>query len=554
MIKKKGVFLIYVLFTAVLITVFLLTAVKDMQDSFFLTKRFSGDNKAYWASLAGIEYCEYKIKEDVSWPFLNTESSSEPELFGSFKVELKKHGDDGYYIHGVSEKEKEEFHIYFSNKNSNEISDEAKKLNGSDKEISIVPDTFPSDDVKDLSYCSYNSMTQAKTLIFDDSKSQEEGSEDYASINLIVSKNNNHKAKITFPGIYIVSDGRSGGYKSVIEKMFIVDNNNICPAGIYAGGEIDIQLLGNNSTFKISQTSNLKPEIYCKKDMKIEKRGVNSADTEKYTIPMSARAKGTIYFGAKNNFTLTDDLEKNNDFSTNGNFEKYVNFKKQFGINLDTYTDSKDNLFPKLSWNNIESIANNIQFQSIPSGSYVAIYENLSDLNGKLKTDFKKRYPPNYQGYILIRLPNAYLDESGEFKEKEFKSDLEAAKLNQTALSEATGTGHSKIAEANTHIETHTETHTDEEGNSYTETHEVKVYDPEGDDIEAIKKSDRGLIIELLKKIHGKPDGSLKDDYENCNDYIISSNKPEIENCGGEAKDVFSIKTVKLNNVHDTVD
>ena len=41
MFHKKGVFLIYVLFTAVLISIFLITAVSDMHNSFFLTKKFT---------------------------------------------------------------------------------------------------------------------------------------------------------------------------------------------------------------------------------------------------------------------------------------------------------------------------------------------------------------------------------------------------------------------------------------------------------------------------------------------------------------------------------
>ena len=45
--KKKGVFLIYVLFTAVLISIFLLTAVSNMHNTVFMTTKFTGENKAY---------------------------------------------------------------------------------------------------------------------------------------------------------------------------------------------------------------------------------------------------------------------------------------------------------------------------------------------------------------------------------------------------------------------------------------------------------------------------------------------------------------------------
>ncbi len=531
MTKKKGVFLIYVLFTAVLISVFLLTAVKDMHDSYFLTKRFSGDNKAYWASIAGIEYCEYKIKTDVSWPFLQTNEETSNDKFGSFQVELKKYGNDGYSVHGLSEKENEEFYIYFSNKNSNKIADEAKKLEGSDSEISIVHESFPDD-----SYCSYNSMTQSKTLTFDNSKNQEEGCEDYASLTLVVSKNN-HKAKVTFPGIYIVSDGRSGSYKSVIEKMFILDNNNTSPAGIYAGGNININLLGNNSTFKISQTSNLKPEIYCKKNITIDKSGVSSTDNEDYTIPMSARTKGTIYFGANSEFTLIDDIKNTNNFSTTGQSGEYVNFKKQFGINLDTYTESKDRLFPKLSWDTVESsVTNNVNFQSIPGGSYVAIYEDLTSIAGKVGEDVGKRYPASYKGgYVLVRLNNSYLKPDGSFDDQKFKNDLDKARQLQKDAN-------SKIFD-NNNVDV---TDYDENGNPIGSHKEITA---KGRALQQIKASDRGVIIEFLRKRYGLPETNYSDDYEGCEKYIIASQKPEIDGIAGDAKGVFSINTLKIDNV-----
>lgn len=548
--KKKGVFLIYVLFTAVLISIFLLTAVKDMHNSFFLTKRFSGDNKAYWASLAGIEYCQYKIKNDVCWPFLKKDVETDNEQFGNFNVTIKKQGSDGYFIHGKSEKNIEEFCIYFSKKNSSKISDEAKKLEGSNNEISIVPDNFPND-VKDLSYCSYNSMTQAEILkpklgLSSSNDNEDEGNEDYACINLIVSKNN-HKAKVTFPGIYIVSDGRSGGYRSVIEKMFIVDNNNTSPAGIYAGGNININLLGNNSTFKISQTSNLKPEIYCKKNMTVTKQALTVEDHEKYIIPMSAHSKGTIYFGQDSEFQLNDyiDSKNENSFSTNGTSGEYTNFNKQYGINLDTYTEAKDRLFPELPWNKVENnVAKKITFKDIPSGSYVAIYEDLTGLSDKLTTHFKSRYEGYDGGYVLVRLDNNYLKTNGEFDKKKFEDDLKKAKEEKERLIK-NGT----IKEANSHMETRTATGTNPDGSTYTYTYQEKVYDPEGNDLTAIKNSDRGIIIELLKTMHGVTGANYKDDYENCQDYIICSNK-KYEECYAETKGVFDIKTVKLQNVN----
>ena len=110
--KKKGVFLVYVLFTAVLISVFLITAVSDMHNSFFLTKKFNGENKAYWAAEAGIQYCEYKLKSDLGWPFLSpkTYATTSKEKFGKFEVTSSSNedGGKGYYIHGKSVEDEEE--------------------------------------------------------------------------------------------------------------------------------------------------------------------------------------------------------------------------------------------------------------------------------------------------------------------------------------------------------------------------------------------------------------------------------------------------------------
>ena len=72
--KKKGVFLIYVLFTAVLISIFLLTAVSNMHNTVFMTTKFTGENKAYWATEAGLQYCKYKLK--FSMPFKKVKSFS----------------------------------------------------------------------------------------------------------------------------------------------------------------------------------------------------------------------------------------------------------------------------------------------------------------------------------------------------------------------------------------------------------------------------------------------------------------------------------------------
>ena len=101
--NKKGMFLIYVLFTAVLITIFLLTAVGNLQNTYFQTKKFLGENKAYWVAEAGIQYCEYKLKTDLGWPFVNTRTTDNnqtgTETFGKFTVTSSLiNGNKGFLI------------------------------------------------------------------------------------------------------------------------------------------------------------------------------------------------------------------------------------------------------------------------------------------------------------------------------------------------------------------------------------------------------------------------------------------------------------------------
>ena len=403
--KKKGVFLVYVLFTAVLISVFLITAVSDMHNSFFITKKFNGDNKAYWAAEAGIQYCEYKLKSDLGWPFFTASktsiTSTGTEQFGKFQVtsSLKDNGN-GYYVHGTCEEEAEEFCVYFS-KNVQKTT-----LNGEDVN-NIVPNEFPSEP-SNLSYCSYTSIKET-----DESNNTDDEFKDviYSKLNFIVSKEpTTYRAIITSPGVYIVSDGRCGMYRSVVEKMLIADYNNKCGGGLYAGGDVKINLSGNNSNFRVSQTSNSKPEIYCKKDMELLRQYFNngSKDITKYAFPCSI-INGTIYFGE--NFDINDQILNYSKNIKSTDINGQDKFLKENGVNLDQYTNATDGQFPKLTWENIEKLKDKQEdITTIKSGTYVAIYES------------------SLKSYSLFRLGKSYMDRNGNFDEKEFETDMELAR------------------------------------------------------------------------------------------------------------------------------
>lgn len=387
--KRKGMFLIYVLFTAVLISVFLITAVQDMQNNIFITQKFACENKAYWAAEAGLQYCEYKLKSDLGWPFVNAKVTDNnkigTEQFGKFNVTSSlENGDKSYYIHGVSTEDDEEFCIYFTQKSKNSTN--------------LVPSTFPSKP-QNLSYCSYNSIADENL----DSLMKNNDNITYKDIQFTVSNSPQYKAVIITPGVYIISDGRYRGYRAVIEKMFVADYGNTYGGGIYAGGDIDITLVNQNNSIKVNQISNSRPKVYCKKDIKIERNSewINapfSTETSKkfnYLFPFSIN-DGTIYM---NNLPYYFEVKQyvhngknhgTDKISNNGNLHKENDtFKQQYGINIEEYTKEDDSLFPKVSWEDIEKIKKQEEkliddnkkslVETVDGGSYIAIFNDQDE-------------------------------------------------------------------------------------------------------------------------------------------------------------------------------
>ena len=519
--KKKGIFLIYVLFTAVLLSVFLLTAVGEMHNSFFLTRRFTGENKAHWAAEAGIQYCEFKLKQNLSWPFLNNTDSLN-ETFGEYKIESRKHGKDGYYIHGISTDEDEEFHIYFSKKNT-------KTSSG----LNIVPENFPS---SELRYCSYNSFNEDYiSHTYETKDTYQEDEEEYNNVEMAVG--NNHTACISSPGVYIISDGRSRIYESVIEKMLVVDNNNRMGGGLYAGGNIDIGICGRDSKFQISQTSNKKPEVYCKKNMNIIKSNDATTDTD-YNFPIYTKLNGTIYYGK--DFNIRDTYAEDNSFS-NKNINPGL-ARRKYGLNLKEYTSAKDDLFPKLEWSKIQEMVTQVEnkvdkkgdhvLEPIESGSYVAIYEKETD------------------GYTLCRLNRNYLDRDGTPRKS---VNLTGKTLLEEDVLKAE---EDRIAEIKHINDTHQEPEygTDENGNSVITGYHLSA---EGARLIKLKETDRGLIEEFIKNInHHETDEKARQDIicaskNGKNSDSIAVGKENSEQ-GLKANTNFKIETVKLSNAKPT--
>ncbi len=516
--NKKGVLLMSVLVAAVLISIFLLTAVADLNNSFFLSKKFTSENKAYWAAETGIQYCEYKLKSDLGWPFFNATTTNNNETgtekFGKFTVTTSKHdGGKGYYINGKSETDAEEFCIYFSKR-------EDTILGSND--ISIVPSSFPSEP-KNLSYCSYSSMKKSDIDQIYLENIENKKIADTEKTFIVSNKPITYKTLITSPGIYIVSDGRSGPYRSVIETMLIANNGNGFNSGIYAGGNINLTLLGNESLFKCSNDSNGKSEIYCKGNINIDRKesDVSYSDAssssnplekliKKYTssCPISLGDNGQIYFGQE--IKIVDEIDENKTLSTKNMSTN--DFKRTYGLNLEKYPSSKDDEFPKITWKDVENIRTKQEkkkdkdgsqmVEEIKSGSYVAILEET-------ETD---------KHYTLCRLNKNYMKRDGQFSKKEFKEDLQKAKDNQAQQEK-------KITEENT-------VPIKNKKGKVVKT----VLSEKGKQLLAHKQSDRGLIEEFIKNING-----LSSDSEAKKD-ILASNKQD------EQSNIFKIKTEDIND------
>ena len=443
MFDKKGIFLIYVLFTAVLISIFLITAVSNLHHNIFITSKFTNESKSYWAAESGIQYCEFKLKENLNWPFDNPKTGTEKFGIFTIKSSLEDNGN-GYYIHGSS-RNNGEFCIYFSKKNITNIikkndddKDDAKEI----IEISIIPDAFPSNP-SNLSYCSYNSMSQKDT----DNPSSTDPLENENTKTKFITSNTpiKHDTLITFPGIYIASDGRYGMYRTVLEKMITANYGNQISGGLYSAGNINIGLLGKNANFQLTQTDNSQPNIYCRRSLKLERAENNSSESnnKNYNFPFNLQ-NGTVFF--TNSFDITDNTfgssENKKIYSTNEG-TSYKRFKKKYGINLAKYKESYDSVFPRLTWDDMQEVKKQKEEKIKKYKEEASANSNSNNKNKKQKTynqndtttteEIKKIESGTYvaifiedeQKYSLFRLNKNYLDRDGSFRENEFKSDLQ---------------------------------------------------------------------------------------------------------------------------------
>ena len=226
--KKRGTLLVYILFVMLFVTVLLTAATFTMTNTAFLTKKMESQNLAYWAAISGLEYVNYNLKINENWP---NGTSTSTVKFGSYKITETDNGSC-ITIKGVcGEPDTEtysEFCIVFSKAAS---------------PLSIVP----SPKLPGVEYYSYNNSSEDETLK-----------------NVTVSntgKKNEHTTTIANRGIYVTIDAKARMYRCVLEKLFQVAGNNGFDSAMYAGGDINIELMGEKSKFNIAQKTGERPSI-----------------------------------------------------------------------------------------------------------------------------------------------------------------------------------------------------------------------------------------------------------------------------------------------------
>lgn len=339
----KGIFLICALFATTLISIFMIGAAKNLHESLFVVKKFLGERKAYWAAQAGQAYAIWRMHGDKSWPFSGTLKDND---FGTYKVSESRIGDV-VKIHGKSGEGDSEFFIVFSN---------SKTPKGDYS--TIVPEGFEDDD--DLRYFSYNTL----------SSSGDSGN--YVSeIIETAEKPFSRKTVISRPGVYIAADGRSGAYRSALEKMVIIESSEQYTGGIYSGGDIEVNLKGENAIMSIVQASTGKPDVFCKGAFSVGRTSLNQA-SKKTKFPVQL-ADGTVYYRSD---VKIDDKVTNKVYSSMKSSDRN-SFKRKYGLNIDKYSASNE--FPVADWNSITKKAKKNFKLEIETGTYAAIYNNESE-------------------------------------------------------------------------------------------------------------------------------------------------------------------------------
>lgn len=195
--QSRGIILLFTLLITVTLSFILMGAVWRMQSSIFLTYRLSSEIKAYWSALAGLEFVQNKIMLDRNWAGVKPLNSASV-VCGKYSVDINSDG----YVKGLDSDADASFHLVFADPGAAEVS-------------SSVPDANNAG----LYYYSQNtipySIEQSASDDITDSKIYDDFSCD-------IGYGLSRSVKIPYMGVYLVSMGKAGAYKTTLEKIFTV--------------------------------------------------------------------------------------------------------------------------------------------------------------------------------------------------------------------------------------------------------------------------------------------------------------------------------------------
>ena len=246
-LRNKGIMLLFAFIIVSFLLILLTVSISQMQNSVFLTKRMEARMKAEWAAMAGLEYAEACITNNIKWPFAGACPS-----VGDYTVTTSTQGDC-VIIKAVSTKSDSDFCIAFRN-----ISPTISIPS------SFVPSSKASLSGKEIDIYSYTG----------------EGSRTFSGGRTVYT--NGFKAHtIKCPassGVFVGVEGRSGAYKSFAEKLYKVEHiYEDYAAALFVQNSLNAHVTGK---IGISQTGGRRPSIIALGGLNVTSDNFNTPDRD----------------------------------------------------------------------------------------------------------------------------------------------------------------------------------------------------------------------------------------------------------------------------------
>ncbi len=243
---KKGIMLLYAFVIVSFLVILLTASISQMQNSVFLTNRVEAETKAYWASMAGMEYMEARFSNNICFPSAIGSTSTS---IGGFTV-TETVDIDKNIVHGVLEGTRSEFCIVFNKTPAANSFIPTNKVSVSGKEVSIY---------------SYNGAGHLEN---------EKNKPKRIAGSKITCQRSLNDHKVYFPAnssLYIGVEGRNGSYISNTEKIYQVLN---VPPNTYGSSIFVNNFQGNLSgQLIVNQTGGRRPSIVAKGSFSLDGLG-----------------------------------------------------------------------------------------------------------------------------------------------------------------------------------------------------------------------------------------------------------------------------------------